>query len=54
MLAQAYRRDVPLGRPCWMLDRSTVTFASFDGMLDDPANKQRAWTLPKKLPKLGG
>lgn len=54
LLGQAYHQDLPLDAPCRVFGRTTVAFRSFSMMLDDPKNKQVAWGLLKKLPKLSG
>lgn len=52
-LEQAYRCDVPLGRPSRVFGRTCVAFRSFAAMLDDGQDKQVAWALLKKLPRFG-
>ena len=35
-----------------ILGRNAVTFSSFESMLSTPNDKQRAWALLKKLPRM--
>ncbi len=52
-LQSAYRRDIPLNEAGRVLGRTVVTFTSFSKMLDDGQDKQIAWALLKRLPRLG-
>lgn len=51
LLADAWRSLVPEGGLSRPMGRPTVAFRSFEGMLDTPQDKQRAWALLKKLPR---
>ena len=52
LLGQAYRRDVPLDDAYRLMGRSVVAFRDLASLMDAPDDKQRAWALLKKLPKL--
>lgn len=52
-LGQAFRCEVALGKPGRVFGRSMAAFRNFDSMLDDGQDKQIAWALLKKLPRLG-
>ena len=54
LLGQAYRCSVPTGDACRLLGRTTVAFLDFESLLETPRDKQIAWALLKKLPKLSG
>lgn len=49
MLSAAYRTPIMLDAPNRLLGRTAVIFEDFEGMLETPADKQRAWALLKKL-----
>ena len=49
LLAEAYRCPVALDGARRVFGRTCVAFASFEGMLDDDREKQRAWGLLKRL-----
>lgn len=52
LLAQAYRRDVAPDDACRLMGRTVVAFRDLASLMDSPDDKQRAWALLKKLPKL--
>ena len=52
LLGQAYRCSVPTGGACRLLGRTAVAFLDFESLLATPRDKQIAWALLKKLPKL--
>lgn len=52
LLAQAYRRDVAPDDACRLMGRTVVAFRNLTSLMDSPDDKQRAWALLKKLPKL--
>ena len=52
-LSQAYRTDVEPDGSCRLFGRDAVAFRDLEGMLGTPEDKQRAWALFKKIPKLG-
>lgn len=52
LLGQAYRCSVPAGDVCRLFARTTVSFMDFESLLETPQDKQVAWALLKKLPKL--
>lgn len=54
LLGQAYRRSVPTGDVCRLFGRTTVSFIDFESLLQTPQDKQVAWALLKKIPKLEG
>ena len=45
----AYRAPVTLDADNRLLGRTAVIFQDFEGMMNTPADKQRAWALLKKL-----
>lgn len=51
--SQAYRCTIPLMDKSRLLGRDAVAFEGFATMLDSPQEKQRAWGLLKRLPRLG-
>lgn len=52
-LAQAYHVAAPApDAPFRLLGRSGVAFASLEGMLGAETDKQRAWALLKRLPRI--
>lgn len=53
LLGQAYHCSVPTGGTCRLFGRTTVAFLEFESLLATPRDKQIAWALLKKLPKLG-
>lgn len=53
LLSQAYRCPLKLDAYMRLLGRPCAVFASFEGMLADAAEKQRAWAVLKRIPKLG-
>lgn len=52
LLGQAYRCSVPTGGACRLFGRTAVSFIDFESLLQAPQDKQIAWALLKKLPKL--
>lgn len=52
LLGGSYRTDVPLGAASRLFGRTAVAFRNFTNMLSDGQEKQVAWALMKKLPKL--
>lgn len=52
--SQAYGKRCPLDAAGRALGRSVVAFTSFAGLLETPADKQRAWALLKALPRFTG
>ena len=52
LLGQAYRCSVPTGDACRLFGRTAVSFIDFESLLQTPQDKQIAWALLKKLPKL--
>ncbi len=52
-LSHAYRTDMKLGEAGRLFGRDAVAFRDLEGMLATPEDKQRAWALFKKLPRLG-
>ncbi|EOS50404.1 hypothetical protein D5273_05370 [Enterorhabdus caecimuris] len=49
LLSAAYRMPVALDASNRLLGRTAVIFEDFEGMMDTPEGKQRAWALLKKL-----
>lgn len=49
---QSYKRTIPFCKHFTLLTRPTVAFASFPEMLLDDVQKQKAWKVLKKIPKL--
>lgn len=54
LLGQAYRCSVPAGKATRLLGRTAVAFLDFESLLETPKDKQIAWALLKKLPKIEG
>ena len=52
LLAQAYRHDVEPDTACRLMGRSVVAFRDLAALMNTPEDKQRAWALLKKLPKI--
>ena len=52
LLAVAYRHDIPDDDACRLMGRPVVAFRDFPALLATPEDKQRAWALLKKLPKI--
>lgn len=52
ILSSAYRQQVPLEAHCRLLGRDAIAFELFEDMMREPASKQKAWALLKKLPRL--
>lgn len=50
VFGHAFRVPVSLDAFSRAAGRAVVAFRSFDSMLDDPSEKQRAWALLKKIP----
>lgn len=48
-LAQAYRTSLDIDTTTRVLGRTTLSFASFEGMLSSEAERQRAWALMKRV-----
>lgn len=48
-LSAAYRTPVTLDADNRLLGRTTIIFQDFEGTMNTPADKQRAWALLKKL-----
>ena len=48
-LSAAYRTPVTLDADNRLMGRTAVIFQDFEGMMNTPADKQRAWALLKKL-----
>ena len=48
-LSAAYRTPVTLDADNRLLGRTAIIFQDFEGMMNTPADKQRAWALLKKL-----
>lgn len=53
LLSQAYRCPIALDAYMRLLGRPCAAFKSFEGMLADAAEKQRAWAVLRRIPKLG-
>lgn len=53
LLSQAYRCPIALDAYMRLLGRPCAAFKSFEGMLADAVEKQRAWAVLKRIPKLG-
>ncbi len=53
LLGRAYRCEIALDAATRVMGRTVVAFRRFEGMLDAPSEKQKAWALLKKMPKLG-
>lgn len=51
VFGRAFHMQVPLDAASRAAGRTVVAFRSFDAMLDDPSEKQRAWALLKKIPR---
>lgn len=51
-LAKAYRTQVEPDAAGRLLGRPYVAFADFEGLMETPGGKQKAWALLKRLPKL--
>lgn len=51
LLAKTFRTELPLQERVQILGRSAVAFEDFASMLTDTAEKQRAWSVLKKLPR---
>ena len=49
LLSAAYRMPIALDASNRLLGRTAVIFEDFEGMMDTPEGKQRAWALLKKL-----
>ena len=49
VLAQAYRTPLAPGEVARLLGRPCIAFASFEDMLESPAEKQQAWALMKRV-----
>lgn len=52
LCAQAYRCPIPAPDTSRLLGRTTAAFDDFAAMLASPREKQRAWGLLKRLPRL--
>ena len=52
-LGEAYRCGLRADGAQQLFGRPCVAFESFDAMLDDAQDKQRAWALLKRLPRFG-
>lgn len=52
-LSTAFRADVAPERISRVAGRSCAAFRSFEGMLEAPEAKQKAWALLKQLPRFG-
>ena len=48
-LSAAYRTPVTLDADNRLMGRTAAIFQDFEGMMNTPADKQRAWALLKKL-----
>lgn len=53
LLSQAYRCPIAPDAYMRLLGRPSAVFKSFESMLADAAEKQRAWAVLKRIPKLG-
>lgn len=53
LLSQTYRCPIALDAYMRLLGRPCAAFKSFEGMLAEAAEKQRAWAVLKRIPKLG-
>lgn len=53
LLGRAYRCELALDAATRVMGRTVVAFRRFEDMLSDPGEKQKAWALLKKIPKLG-
>ena len=51
-LSHAYRTDMKPGEACRLFGRDAVAFRDLESLLSTPEDKQRAWALFKKIPKL--
>ena len=52
LISSAYRCPIEPGKASRALGRTVVAFKDFTALLATPQNKQVAWALLKKLPKL--
>ena len=53
LLGQAYGAPVPEDDATRLMGRTVVAFDDFASLLGDANDKQRAWALLKRLPKIG-
>ena len=51
-LSHAYRADMKINDSCRLFGRDAIAFRDLEGMLSTSEDKQRAWALFKKIPKL--
>lgn len=51
-LAKAYHARIEPGLAGRLLGRPYVAFADFESLMETPEDKQKAWALLKRLPKL--
>ncbi len=52
LMSDAYRIHVEVDAASRVLGRTVVAFRDFEAMMDTPEEKQRAWSLLKKLNRL--
>lgn len=52
IVSLAYHRPVPLDADSRILGRSVAAFSDLEAMMRTPEEKQRAWAVFKKLPRL--
>lgn len=52
LIGRAYRRDVDPDGACRLMGRTLVAFRDLSALMGSPEDKQRAWALLKKLPKI--
>ncbi len=52
-LSHAYHIDMKPDDSCRLFGRDAVAFRDLESMLATPEDKQRAWALFKKIPRLG-
>ncbi|WP_172135775.1 hypothetical protein, partial [Adlercreutzia sp. ZJ473] len=53
LLGRAYRCELALDAATRVMGRTVVAFRRFEDLLETPDEKQKAWALLKKMPKLG-
>ena len=51
-LSRAYEQNFFINTPTRILGRCALAFTNFEALLEKPEDKQKAWKLLKKLPKL--
>ncbi len=53
LLGRAYRCEIALDAATRVMGRTVAAFRRFEDLLETPEEKQKAWALLKKMPKLG-